>query len=169
MVIEKNLLTKNPMSRPGTPLKKITNVVIHYTDSPGTSALANKDYFENLKNQNLIHASSHYLIGLAGEIIQCVPENEIAYCINTSNNYSISIENCHPDASGKFNDKTYASLIELSADICMRYKLRPAIALIRHYDVTKKKCPPYYVNDPAAWNKLKADVSAKLCFLLLKT
>ena len=122
-----------------------------------TSAINNRNYFESLKTKK-IYASSHYIIGLEGEIIQCVPENEVAYHANQANSYSIGIECCHPDWDGKFNDKTYQSLIELCVDICKRYKLDPQKALIRHYDVTKKQCPLYYVQHQSAWERLKYDV-----------
>lgn len=162
-VIDK-LLTPNPYSRPNKKLEKVKNIVIHWVGNATSSAEANRNYFENLKvgkknsGGKFIYASSHYIVGLNGEIIRCVPESEIAYHGNESNSYSIGIENCHPDWEGKFNDKTYKSLVELCADICKRYKLDPQTALIRHYDVTKKDCPKYYVKDTKAWQKLKDDV-----------
>ena len=126
-----------------------------------TTAINNRNYFESLKTKK-IYASSHYIVGLEGEVIQCVPENEVAYHANQANSYSIGIECCHPDWNGKFNDKTYQSLIELCVDICKRYKLDPQIALIRHYDVTRKQCPLYYVQHQNAWEMLKYDVSVAL-------
>jgi len=159
MNIEQKLLTPNKYSRPQTKLAKVTKIAIHYVGNAGSTAIANRNYFENLKSgANGLYASSHYIIGLNGEIIQCVPENEIAYTTNAANSYSIGIENCHPSADGKFNDKTNQSLIELCADLCTRYKLNPLNDLIRHYDVTGKKCPLYHVNNPSAWTKLKQDV-----------
>lgn len=157
MEIQQKLLTINPYSRPGTKIGKIKNIVIHWVGNAGSSAIANRNYFESLKDKKA-YASSHYIIGLEGEIILCVPESEVAYHGNSANSYSIGIENCHPDWEGKFNDKTYASLVDLCADLCKRYNLDPTIALIRHYDITKKDCPHYYVQNPKAWEKLKSDV-----------
>ena len=34
--------------------------------------------------------------------------------------------------------------------------------IIRHYDVTGKNCPKYYVQHEDAWEKLKNDVSVYL-------
>ena len=155
-IIEK-LLTKNPYSRPGTKIGKIKKIVIHWVGNANSKAISNRNYFESLKDKK-IYASSHYIIGLDGEIIRCVPENEIAYHGNSANSYSIGIENCHPDWEGKFNDKTYMSLIELCADLCKRYNLNPETDIIRHYDITKKDCPHYYVKYPKAFTKLKKDV-----------
>lgn len=159
MNIEQKLLTPNKYSRPQTKLTKITKIAIHYVGNAGSTAIANRNYFENLKSgTNSIYASSHYIIGLNGEIIQCVPETEIAYTTNAANSYSIGIECCHPLADGKFNDKTNQALIELCADLCKRYNLNPLNDLIRHYDITGKKCPLYHVNNPSAWTKLKQDI-----------
>lgn len=163
MKIQKMLLTPNPYSRPQMVIDKVTKIVIHWVGNANSTALNNRNYFENLKNgTNKVYASSHYIVGLEGEIIQCVPENEVAYHASSVNSYSIGIENCHPDWSGKFNDKTYQSLIKLCADICYRYKLDPQTALIRHYDVTGKNCPLYYVKNVSIWKQLKSDVTVAL-------
>lgn len=37
--------------------------------------------------------------------------------------------------------------------------------LIRHYDVTGKLCPLYYVQNPEAWDQLKTDVGEALAEL----
>ena len=162
MVIDKRLLTKNPYSRPGIGLKTVKGIVIHYVGNAGSSAANNRDYFEGLGKSGLTYASSHYIVGLNGEIIQCVPEDEIAYASNDRNADTISIENCHPDATGKFNAKTYASLVALCADICRRYALSPLKDIIRHYDVTGKLCPLYYAKNPAEWDLLKKDIERAL-------
>ncbi len=157
MKITSMFLTPNQYSRPQSLLKKINGVVVHYVGNAGSTALGNRNYFESLKDKKT-YASSHYVIGLEGEIIQCIPEKEIAYCSNQRNDDTISIECCHPLADGKFNESTYHSLIELVSDICVRYNLSPQKDVIRHYDVTGKKCPLYYVNVPSAWETLKVDI-----------
>lgn len=160
MNILENLLTPNKMSRPVVYINQVKKIVVHYVGNPGSSALANRNYFENLKNQNKVYASSQYIIGLTGEIIRCVPENEVTWHAGdlTTNYNSIGIECCHPDTTGKFNDATYNSLIELLKDLCTRYGLNPLTDIVRHYDVTGKKCPLYYVNNQNEWDKLKEDV-----------
>ena len=106
MNIITNFLDKNKYSRPGTKRNKTTKIAWHYVGNPGSSAKANRNYFNNAPNHKT-SASSHYIIGLEGEIIYCVPEDEIAYTTNSANSYSIGIEMCHPDSSGKFNSLTY--------------------------------------------------------------
>ena len=147
--------------RPEIKTEKITAIVIHYTANPGATARGNRDYFENLKNTHITKASSNFVVGLDGEIIQCVPTWEVAYASNDRNKDSVSIECCHPDESGKFTEKTYRSMVQLSAWLCLKFDLTEK-NLIRHYDVTGKNCPKYFVEDEAAWETFKADVGKTL-------
>ena len=161
MEIQQKLLTVNQYSRPGTKIGKIKNIVVHWVGNAGSTAIANRNYFESLKEKKSF-ASSHYIVGLNGEVIQCVPETEIAYHAKEANSYSIGIEVCHPDWIGKFSETTYKSLISLLADLCKRYSLEPTTSIIRHYDVTKKLCPKYYVENNGAWLQLKQDVKVAI-------
>lgn len=112
--LDVQLLDINEYSRPGIALEKVNGIVIHYTANPGTSAEQNRDYFNGLANSKKTKASSHFVIGLDGEIVQCIPCNEIAYASNDRNSDTISIECCIEDDSGKFNEDTYKSLVELT-------------------------------------------------------
>ena len=76
---------------------------------------------------------------------------------NDRNHDTISIEVCHPDESGRFNSATYASVIKLTAWLLDLGDLKES-HIIRHYDVTGKICPKYYVEHPDAWELLKQDV-----------
>lgn len=155
--IQVDLLTVNEYSRPGTPLKKVKGVVIHYTGNPGTTATQNRSYFEGLAESKETKASSHYIIGLSGEIVQCVPLDEIAYASNERNADTISIECCINNDAGKFNDDTYGALVHLTAWLVGEYDLKIS-DIIRHYDVTGKICPKYFVEHESAWEDFKLDV-----------
>lgn len=144
MKITEMYLTPNKYSRPQIALKIITKIAVHYVGNPNTSALANRNYFENLGKTGTRYVSSHYIIGLEGEIIQCIPLSEVSYCTNQANSYSVSIECCHPDATGKFTEATEQALAELCAYLCEKFKLDPTKDIIRHYDVTGKQCPLYW-------------------------
>ncbi len=160
--IIQDYIEPNEYSRPQKKLKKVNGVVVHYTANPGSDAEANRDYFNNLQYENAgkdrpVYASSHYVIGLKGQIVQCIPLNEIAYASNSRNDDTISIECCHEDNTGRFNDATYDSLVKLVAALCDEYNLKKD-DIIRHYDVTGKDCPRYYVKHEKKWNKFKDDV-----------
>ena len=143
-------------------------VVIHYVANPGSSAMANRNYFENGSDGNGV--SAHYIVGLNGEILRCVPENERAMHAGraygsqwteqakVNNATLLGIEVCHPDRTGVFSAVTYNALVWLTADICSRRGFDPIKAVVRHYDVTGKSCPLYYVNNPSAWTRMKEDI-----------
>lgn len=152
--IQHQFLTVNPYSRPGKALKKVNGIVIHYTANPGSNAQNNRDYFENLKTRHTTKASSHFIIGINGEIIQCIPLNEIAYASNNRNSDTISIECCHPDSSGRFSNATYQTLQQLVKSLMTTYSLDKN-DVIRHYDVTGKECPKYFVTYPQKWEEFK--------------
>lgn len=159
-LIEKKYLPINPHSRVGHVRTATKQIVIHYVANPGSSALNNWNYFKN----SGVDASSNFIIGLDGEIIQCMPINEVAYHAgNKDVNYnSIGIEVCHPGEDGKFSEATYQSLIKLVSWLCKKYGISRK-NVIRHYDVTKKPCPLYYAGDPGSegyrrWEELRDDI-----------
>ena len=151
------LLPVNPYSRPGIPLEQVNGIVIHYVGNPGTTAAQNHSYFENLAQTWETYASSHFLVGLEGEVIQNVPLDEIAYCSNQRNEDTISIECCHPDDSGAFNQATYDSLVRLTRWLMEAYDL-DTDQVIRHYDVTGKICPKSFVENPEEWEQFLKDL-----------
>ena len=159
--IDVQLLDINEYSRPGIESDGITGIVIHYTANPGSTAQENRDYFEGLKDSHETSASSNFVVGLEGEIIQCVPTWEVAYASNERNKDTISIECCHPDETGKFTEETYQSMVQLTAWFCRKYSLT-ADTVIRHYDVTGKNCPKYFVENEEAWANFKEDVANAL-------
>ena len=147
----------NVYSRPGELLRSVNGIVIHYIGNPGTTAIQNRDYFANLAVTKETYASSSFIICLDGETLQCVPIDEMAYASNNRNSDTLSIELCHPDETGVFTDETYASAVRLTAWLCSRYGLSSG-DVIRHYDVTGKICPKYFVENEDAWELFKADV-----------
>lgn len=152
------LLDINEYSRPGIAIEPVKGIVIHYTANPGTTAQQNRDYFQGLSLSGETYASSHFVIGLSGELIQCIPCNEIAYASNERNADTIAIECCIPDETGEFAEPTYDTLVHLVAWLVGRYELN-VDDVIRHYDVTGKNCPKYYVENQGAWEQFKEDVS----------
>lgn len=155
--IDVQLLDVNPYSRPGIKSNGITGIVIHYTANPGSSAQDNRDYFNGLQYSHETEASSNFVVGLEGEIIQCVPTWEVAYASNERNCDSVSIEVCHPDESGEFTEESYKSLVQLTAWLCTKFDLTEE-DVIRHYDVTGKNCPKYFVENEDAWDRFRENV-----------
>ncbi|WP_295215866.1 peptidoglycan recognition family protein [Ruminococcus sp.] len=165
MTITNAYLTHN---RPYTKRTKTTAIAVHWVGNPGSTAAANRNYFQTTSTE----VSSNYIIGLSGEVICCIPDEEVSWCTNQANSYTVSIETCHPDATGKFNTATYNALVELTAQLCKKYGLDPQKGgVIRHFDVTGKVCPKWFVprakggtdtNSSANWMKFLSDVAAKM-------
>lgn len=142
MEIVKKYLTINKYSRPHEKMPKIEDIVVHYVGNPNTSAISNRNYFENLRLTHKTYASSQFIVGLNGEVLQLMDENEVAYHAGnkTENRKSIGIECCHPDWSGRFTDATYNSLVDLCVYLCEKYDI-PVANIKRHYDITRKIMP----------------------------
>lgn len=155
--ISVQLIDVDGASRRGKELKEFNDIVVHYVGNPGTIAQQNRDYF----NSSDSNVSSHFVIGLEGEIIQCVPLWEISSASNHRNSDTISIEVCHPDSTGQFTDASRRSLIRLCAWLCRTGDLSSS-HIIRHYDVTGKRCPLYYVDHEDQWKKLKKEIQKEL-------
>jgi N-acetylmuramoyl-L-alanine amidase len=178
MEIQDRTLTKSRYSRSGVLLKGVKGIVVHWVENPGTSALANRNYFEGLKDQSpglpagkYKYGSAHYIIGLHGEVIQCVPDTEVCYHVGADtytgeslrrlssdpNNCTIGIELCHPEWNGSFADETLQSCRELISSLLLNYDLGKE-NIWRHFDVTGKVCPKYFVEHTDEWDAFKASI-----------
>lgn len=158
--VDSQLISVNPYSRPGTKLGVINNIEIHYIANPKTTAQQNRNYFDSLKSQsgnNVTSVSSNFIVGLEGEVLMCVPIDEMAYASNDRNGDTISIENCHPNADGEFTQETYDSLVRLTAWLCNELDLSSK-DVIRHYDITGKACPKSFVDNEDDWKQFRKDV-----------
>ena len=189
MQIIHDFLTINEYSRPGTTLKEVLGVVLHWTANPSANAKENRDFFENRKTGMGGYGSAHYIIDQDGTIIAAVPEIEVAYHCgsnkrdpasgkfytdearrrfgnyasenNSPNNCTIGVELCPIDNAGNFTDATINSAIELCADILKRYNL-PVTALTTHHDVVGwKDCPKLWTEKPALFEAFKYSVAEK--------
>lgn len=146
--IDQQIIKVDGDSRRGVYLESVQNIVIHYVGNPGTTAQQNRDYYASRSSE----VSSHFVIGLKGEIIQCIPLHEKSSASNHRNKDTISIEVCHQDESGKFTNASYQSLVKLNTWLCEICGLDSS-DVIRHYDITGKQCPLYFVTHEDAWKK----------------
>ena len=151
--VDQQIINVDGDSRRGVMLEGVRNIVIHYVGNPGSTAQQNRDYYASRSSD----VSSHFVIGLKGEIIQCIPLHEKSSSSNHRNKDTISIEVCHQDESGKFTDAAYQSLVKLTVWLCEICDLDSS-DVIRHYDITGKQCPLYFVTHEDAWNQFLNDV-----------
>lgn len=153
--VDKQIIEINGSGRRGEKLTGVTDIVIHYVGNPGTTAQQNHDYYDQPETT----VSSHFVIGLEGEVIQCIPMDEKSSASNDRNGDTLSIEVCHPDATGKFTDASYETLVKLTAWLC-DYCDIGRDKVIRHYDITGKACPLYFVENEEAWAQFLSDVQS---------
>ena len=136
-------------------------IVMHYTANNGDTAKNNCDYYHRVGG---LQASAHYFVDEHGAM-QSVRECDTAWhcgaraywhpeCRNAN---SIGIEMCsrkRADGSYYIKPETVANAAALAREIMQRYGIDTEHVL-RHYDVTGKRCPMPWVDDPAQWTAFK--------------
>ena len=137
-------------------------IVMHYTANNGDTARNNCDYYHRVGG---LQASAHYFCDEHGAM-QSVRECDTAWhcgaraywhpeCRNAN---SIGIEMCsrkRADGSYYIKPETVANAAALAREIMQRYGIDTE-HVVRHYDVTGKRCPMPWVDDPAQWTAFLA-------------
>ena len=146
-------------------LAAIRAIVMHYTANSGQMATAkgNARYFEGGSEGR--KASAHYVVDEGNVAYECVPLDTVAWSVGDGNkgpygkivnNYnSVSIEMVsHTDAAGRYYIpmETQRHAAELYAQLLRQ--LPNVKYVVRHYDVSLKKCPAPMI-DEAAWEEFK--------------
>lgn len=137
---------------------QIEYIVIHYTGNDGDTDENNGNYFEN----NIVKASAHYFVD-DDSITQSVPDDYVAWSVGGSrytdykqtggaklygtvnNTNSLSIELCDDVKNGVVYPSagTIANALDFTKKKMKEYNI-PASRVIRHFDVTGKRCPAYW-------------------------
>lgn len=149
-------------------ISQIKYIVIHYTANDGDTDENNGAYFKN----NDVDSSAHYFVD-DDSITSSVPENYIAWhcggktykhktCRNAN---SIGIEICDDVKNGVIypSAKTIQNVLDLTKSLMKKYNI-PKENIIRHFDVTGKHCPAYWVDNAKwkseFWNKLTDELTS---------
>lgn len=133
----------------------IEYIVVHYTANKGDTAKNNVDYFA----RTVTGTSAHYFVD-RNAVMQSVDEGDTAwhcgsdhprhpYCRNSN---SIGIEMC--DSVDGVPDDVKSLTVSLVQELMSRYGIDSSHVL-RHYDVTGKRCPAPWVDNPAEWMEFK--------------
>ena len=137
-------------------------IVLHYTANNGDTAKNNCDYYHRASG---IQASAHYFVDEYG-VMQSVRDGDTAWHCGARaywhpecrNSNSIGIEMCsrkHADGSYYILPQTVTNAAALTREIMARYGIG-VDHVLRHYDVTGKRCPMPWVDDPAQWEAFRA-------------
>ena len=162
MKITERIIPKNKYNRPGT-RSEPGRICVHYTGQAGTDADKLALFYKNVAagmfpDKLNSWTSTQYIIGLNGKIIRIIPDNEIAYAASGKNNGTLHIEVCYSKAGGEFEEASIEALRELVQDLMKKYGI-PAEKVLRHYDLTGKYCPWFYV-DENRWAALHEYITA---------
>ena len=136
-------------------------IVMHYTANNGDTARNNCDYYHRVGG---LQASAHYFCDEHGAM-QSVREGDTAWHCGARaywhpecrNGNSIGIEMCsrkRADGSYYILPETVANAAALAREIMQRYGI-DTDHVLRHYDVTGKRCPMPWADDPAQWVAFK--------------
>ena len=131
-------------------------LVIHYTANNGDTVQNNLDYF----SRNTVGASAHYFVDENG-YGQSVKDQDTAWHCGASsyrheacrNANSIGMELCsRKDSRGNyyFMDQTVYNAAALARQLMQTYGI-DRTHVLRHYDVTGKRCPAPMVDNPTLW------------------
>ena len=133
----------------------IEYIVVHYTANTGDTAQNNLDYFARTKTGT----SAHYFVD-ENEVCQSVQDTDTAwhcgsknprhpYCRNAN---SIGVEMCNSVGSvpEAVRDRTAAFVRQKMKEYGLDVN-----HVLRHYDVTGKRCPAPWVDNPAEWMEFK--------------
>lgn len=147
----------------------IRYLVIHYTGNDGDTAANNAVYFQN----NVVEASAHYFVDDTS-IYRSVPDLKIAWAVGgkpyadcdktgggtmygiVTNRNSISVELCDTVRNAAYgaSEATLANAVQLCRILMEQYQI-PVSRVYRHFDVTGKHCPRYFMDEPS-WAAFKA-------------
>lgn len=180
MKIVKDHLTINQYSRPGRKLRDVRAIVLHWVANPGSSARANRQFFESRKSGSHGYGSAHYIID-ERQVIEAIPPEEVAYhCgsrayteyavakfgphatgpTDSPNNYTLGIELCHDDWEGSFSDQVWQQAVALVAGLVVDYHLSPFEHITTHNAIVGwKKCPKWMVDHPGELQRFQLDVA----------
>lgn len=152
----------------------IKYLVFHYTGNDGDRAENNALYYQN----TTVQASAHYFVD-DDSVYLSVDPLYVAWAVGGSkwkdcpqtgggkaygvvrNANSISIEMCDTYWDGKImaTEATLARAAQLGREIMAKYHI-PIENVVRHFDVTGKHCPAYFM-DEDAWAAFKARLTDK--------
>jgi len=169
VTITRDHLTVNKYSRPGRPVDRVRAIVLHWVANPGTSAKANRDFWESRKDGANGYGSAHYVID-DHEIIEAIPSSEVAYHVGAThykpfaamigehpNHFTIGVELCHPRWDGQPTAKGWDAAVGLVGDLLMANTLLPH-EITTHYAITGKRCPLWFLDHPDELDRFRWDV-----------
>ena len=143
--------------------REIRYIVVHYTANSGDTAQNNLDYFA----REVTGTSAHYFVDHTG-VGQSVLDTDVAWHCGSSrpvhpecrNSNSIGVEMC--DSAGAVPAAVRSRTAALVGELMSRYGVPPE-RVLRHYDVTGKRCPAPWVDVPGEWGEFRKMLEGENC------
>lgn len=146
----------------------IRYLVFHYTGNDGDNDANNAAYYRD----NAVQASAHYFVD-DDSITQSVQDTVVAWAVGgkkwndcaktgggklygfVTNSNSLSIEMCDTKRDGTLmaTEATLENAVALGRMLMEKYNI-PIERVVRHFDVTGKHCPAYFM-DEEKWAAFK--------------
>lgn len=170
--ITERFLTPNEYTRPMRRLLSVDLLVLHWVQLAGGTNEGLFKWFDQDAPAQKRHGSTHFGIDDNG-IVQFMPLTEMAYHVGAKtytewkwavfgdkypNAHAIGVELNHIDWDGRFSDKVLEKAVELFAWLCREYNLDPMKHIARHFDVTGKHCPKWFVDNVEDFYEFKTRV-----------
>lgn len=168
MNITERFLKAGRHTRSKNIMPSVSGIVHHWIGNAGTTAEQNARYFDSIADSGPRYASYHYIVDIDGSVLQLMPNYEVAWHAGPAGktkpdiatalpvlpNYcTIGVAHCHKDWDGAPSGKAYQTLLALDTLLCGIYGIDPETRVYRHYDITGKVCPRYWVNHSDEWSK----------------
>lgn len=154
---------------PARRAEQIKYLVYHYTGNDGDTAMANARYYAG----TAVQSSAHYFVD-DQQIVRSVPDLVTAWAVGgkkwadcpktgggklygvCTNANSISIEMCDTKKDGWLmaSPATQERALALGRALMAKYHI-PIERVVRHFDVTGKHCPAYFMEEKA-WAAFKS-------------
>lgn len=153
LTIQKNLTAINRTVKAS---RNIKYIVVHYTGNVGDTAYNNTKYFKS----EYRGSSAHYFVD-ESSIWQCVEDKDVAWHCGAKKYYhaecrnanAIGVEMCNSVSRNLAVEKNTAELVRYLMD---KYNI-DIDHVVRHYDVTHKRCPAELV-DNGEWIDFRSKI-----------
>ncbi len=148
MKIKKYYLTKSDNTRRMEKMELPQKIILTSSKYNGFSCLKNRNIIEMSKYRDDREFSCHYIVGVNGEIINIIPENEKAICSQNIDidSDSIGIMLCL-DKDGEFTKKELISLKGLIKRLREKYNIKRE-AVLTEYEINGARRPGIFVDEP---------------------
>lgn len=178
--ITKDFIEINPFSRAGRKLRGKKGIVMHYTATPGASAMNISDYFDSLKRQNPNdkdpdrYAGCQYQVDRV-KIVQSMPDDEEAFQCGSKVGYTaeakaklgpypnkttVGIEMCI-QRDGSIHEDTFQNAADLVAYL-IKERGFPEVIFTHKGVVGWKDCPLPWIKKPSEFERFKKAVHDRL-------